>query len=647
MDQDPEKLPADHDKDDPSHDAAAAPMWAVYISEAEKYDRRLVESWKSDMEGILIFAGLFSASLTAFLIESYKTLVRDSGDSTAFFLSQISLQLAASANDSTYHVPPLPPFTPPTGSLVCNVLWFISLGLSLTCALIATLLEQWARDFLHRADTRSSPVIRARVFSFLYYGLKRFRMHTVVEIIPQLLHASLLLFFVGLVTFLIPVNIVVTIVVVVILFAVVAVYTLLTLLPLLHLECSYRTPLSGGFWRFSQMLRTALHRWDPKSFMSPAEHRYESMVEGVFRKAMAPSDERFNRDQNALAWTVKSLADDNELEPFIEAIADVISAPNSTSELSHPDNWHHLHVNPHSTVHWQSHANDGLRNHLANPVIILLRGLQAIGSTFSDAMWAPPVPTQQPFAGDHWQLRRLPAPEVHRRYVYDDHMRRLIEHPHVQLFRRLRAFYSACFKGILSPETRKRRQLSSYKAVWALSCLPNVGPSQLLLPPEEQEFPEILLYQHSAVAMQQWANSRAAQDLLDETLRQLLACKRDMNAGLSSNTAMVSQAMLRLHSEYGLLCLDDYFHPSPKVLEESHIDHWIEEIRVLPLTIYLDYLARAVESKPIRKNLLHNFLTFFMKVSCGLKLFTILAIFKKIFVIPQKIGNICKSLKLQ
>ncbi|KAJ7663728.1 hypothetical protein DFH06DRAFT_333431 [Mycena polygramma] len=231
MDQDPEKPPVDHDKDDPTHDAAAAPLWAVYVSEAEKYDRSLVESWKSDMEGMLIFAGLFSASLTAFLIESYKTLVPDPGDTTTTLLAQISLQLAASANGTTYHVPPPASFTPPATSLICNVLWFISLGLSLTCALIATLLEQWARDFLHRADMRSAPVIRARVFSFLYYGLRRFRMHTVVEIIPLLLHASLLLFFVGLVAFLIPVNIAITVVVAVILLTVIIVYALLTLLP--------------------------------------------------------------------------------------------------------------------------------------------------------------------------------------------------------------------------------------------------------------------------------------------------------------------------------------------------------------------------------------------------------------------------------
>ncbi|KAJ6527647.1 hypothetical protein B0H19DRAFT_969575, partial [Mycena capillaripes] len=169
---------------DPSKEAAASKLWAVYVSEAEKYDKSLVESWKSDMEGMLIFAGLFSASLTAFLIESYKTLVPDSGDSTVQILAQISQQLAAAANGTTFDSPAPIHFTPSTSSFICNALWFISLGLSLMCALIATLVEQWSRDFLHKADMRSSSLIRARIFSYLYYGLRRFKMHTVVDIIP-------------------------------------------------------------------------------------------------------------------------------------------------------------------------------------------------------------------------------------------------------------------------------------------------------------------------------------------------------------------------------------------------------------------------------------------------------------------------------
>jgi hypothetical protein len=38
---------------------ASAKIWTIYIAEAERYDRALVESWKADMEGILIFVRSF------------------------------------------------------------------------------------------------------------------------------------------------------------------------------------------------------------------------------------------------------------------------------------------------------------------------------------------------------------------------------------------------------------------------------------------------------------------------------------------------------------------------------------------------------------------------------------------------------------
>ncbi|KAJ7336942.1 hypothetical protein DFH08DRAFT_705816, partial [Mycena albidolilacea] len=229
-------------------------MWAVYVSEAEKYDKALIESWKRDMEGMLIFAGLFSGSVVAFLIESYKTLKPDSADTTVLLLTQISNQLAGTANGSNFTIVSQTHFTPPASSLICNILWFISLGLSLTCALVATLVEQWAREFVHRTDMHSDPVIRARVFAYLYYGFKRFKMHSIVGAIPLLLHTSLLLFFAGLVAFLIPVNIPVSMVAATLLFILVAVYASLTSLPLVHMDCPYWTPLSGALWQLKQRM---------------------------------------------------------------------------------------------------------------------------------------------------------------------------------------------------------------------------------------------------------------------------------------------------------------------------------------------------------------------------------------------------------
>ncbi|KAJ6571267.1 hypothetical protein B0H19DRAFT_1255256 [Mycena capillaripes] len=298
-------------------EAAAAKIWAIYAAEAEKYDKALVESWKSDMEGMLIFAGLFSASLTAFVIESYKTLNPDSGDATVRLLTQISLQFAASSNGSTYSVPATPGFTPSASALTCNALWFTSLGLSLSCALVATLLEQWARNFIHRSEIRSAPLIRARIFSFLYYGLRRFDLHLVVDIIPLLLHAALLLFLAGLVAFLIPVNIFMAAVAAAIWVIIAGVYSFLTFHPLRYLDSPYRTPLSGAFWGVFRRLGKWWRRRHSRIVQVADE---ETILEAITQAAIEPTEARTARDGQALIWTVKSLSDELELEPFFEAI---------------------------------------------------------------------------------------------------------------------------------------------------------------------------------------------------------------------------------------------------------------------------------------------------------------------------------------
>jgi hypothetical protein len=188
---------------------------------------------------------------------------------------------------------------------------------------------------------RSAPIIRARIFSYLYYGLKRFQMHTVVEIIPLLLHASLLLFFCGLIAFLIPVNTIMMIIAAVVLFNVTSVYSVFTLLPLHFLDCPYRTPLSGACWRvFRAFKRIWYHRRGlaTEAAVGPGSDiesedivlepsvswMDETMVEAMARTAMQTSQQR---DYKALVWTMKSLADDVELEPFVEAIPDILWGP--------------------------------------------------------------------------------------------------------------------------------------------------------------------------------------------------------------------------------------------------------------------------------------------------------------------------------
>ncbi|KAF7361266.1 hypothetical protein MSAN_01158900 [Mycena sanguinolenta] len=320
-------------------DEPCAKIWSVYISEAEKYDKALADSWRGNMNGMLIFAGLFSAILTSFIIQSYQTL---QPNVQSLSLACIAQQLA-NANKSAIptdpceqlaialSASPLSGASPSGAPLACNILWFISLGLSLTSALTATLVDEWARTFIQKTEMLPSPVKRARIFAFLYYGLQRFRMHAVVGLIPFLLHLSLLFFFGGLVAFLIDVNKIVAYVAVALLIIIVVLYSTMTVLPLIDLQCPYRTPASILLWNVRRYFLRQLSPHQPKK---EAENDSEkkspylsSMVSAMIHEATFRSIPREERDTRALAWTMKSLADDDELEPFVEGIPSAIWGP--------------------------------------------------------------------------------------------------------------------------------------------------------------------------------------------------------------------------------------------------------------------------------------------------------------------------------
>ena len=80
------------------------------------------------------------------------------------------------------------------------------LASSISCALSATLIQRWSRYYSRALDRRSTPHHRARIRSYLYEGITKYKMTAVIEFIPILLHMSVFLFFAGLIEFLMPIN---------------------------------------------------------------------------------------------------------------------------------------------------------------------------------------------------------------------------------------------------------------------------------------------------------------------------------------------------------------------------------------------------------------------------------------------------------
>ncbi|KAK7030322.1 hypothetical protein VNI00_014244, partial [Paramarasmius palmivorus] len=135
-------------------------------------------------------AGLFSAIVTAFLIESYQWLQEDPEDATVVILTQIFHQLNASS------IPKPEPFTPDASSIRINCFWFLSLIFSLTSALFGLLCKQWLREHERDVPTRTPgenlALRQLRRDSFEKWGVASF-----LSALPILLEIALVFFFIG------------------------------------------------------------------------------------------------------------------------------------------------------------------------------------------------------------------------------------------------------------------------------------------------------------------------------------------------------------------------------------------------------------------------------------------------------------------
>ncbi|KAI9434960.1 hypothetical protein H4582DRAFT_1762250, partial [Lactarius indigo] len=120
--------------------------------------------------------------------------------------------------------------------------WFLSLVLSLTCALIATLLQQWARRYLQMIQRNHAPHVGAHIREYFSRGAHRFRIFGLVEALPFLILISVLLFFAGLVVFALPTNHTVAYITLAIVAICLILYIALTLMPLIFHDCPYYTP---------------------------------------------------------------------------------------------------------------------------------------------------------------------------------------------------------------------------------------------------------------------------------------------------------------------------------------------------------------------------------------------------------------------
>src|SRR6266851_5296977 len=278
---------------------------------------------------------LFSAVVAVLVAVSLQDLRPNPQDRSSFYLEKL-YQLQADPNvprPSTPSAVATPPaFSPPRYAVWVNSLWILSLVISLSCAMLATLLQQWSRRYLRvTRPERCEPHKRARARAFFAIGVEDFHVDWAVDALPAMVHLSLFIFFAGLLVYLFNIHHTVFKVVVCWVALLTTAYGFITFMPIFWHDSPYYSPLSTTVWFLLGIIPYAILKGPEiiaRRFSS--RFRYSNSLRGRCRRwiseglEMAAEEARSKRlseiDGHILDWTANALDEDDALERFIETI---------------------------------------------------------------------------------------------------------------------------------------------------------------------------------------------------------------------------------------------------------------------------------------------------------------------------------------
>ncbi|KAK0432940.1 hypothetical protein EV421DRAFT_1719016, partial [Armillaria borealis] len=180
-------------------------VWAAYLNESGNYDTDMIAEQRGEVNILLVFAGLFSAVVTAFIVQSSPNLEPNYQQMSALLLfDQINIQRGLANGTSidditTSGTDPSAPFTPDPIDWFVNALWFMSLTLSLVAAFFAMLVDAWYCHYLSPISGQCQ--VRVLTRHLRYRGLIIWGVRFSITILQFLLHTSLVTFLYGLVLY--------------------------------------------------------------------------------------------------------------------------------------------------------------------------------------------------------------------------------------------------------------------------------------------------------------------------------------------------------------------------------------------------------------------------------------------------------------
>ena len=229
----------------------------------------------------------------------------------------------------------MPTFSPPRNAVIVNLLWVFSLGISLACAILATILQQWARRYIAITQfPRGSSRDRARTRALFADSIDKLAIKTMGIFMACYLHLAILLFFAGLLVFFHNINHTIFINLLWFVVYCVTIYTYFTVTPLFQSCSLLYTPASMLPPAFVVLLTCFIHSTFADRFKFKKWRFFEWFFEGVDKVEDISSKPTPELDAQILESTLNSLNKDDAIEKSFAAIPDLFEEKVDPSDLS-------------------------------------------------------------------------------------------------------------------------------------------------------------------------------------------------------------------------------------------------------------------------------------------------------------------------
>ena len=279
-------------------------------------------------------AGLFSTALTSFIIDSKQNLKVNPADQMVYYLQQNVAMLAQISQQMTSIAPQIsipsspPPLypgsSPSLSDIRVNVFWFMALVFSLSAALLAILVQQWVRDYMHVFLRYSDPLKCARLRQYLHDGCEKWYMPIVAEAVPGLLHIALFLFFAGLGDLVLGINAAVGLITAIPIGIIGLLYIFTMVAPVIYPQSPYQNSFSGLIWYIFQRLHGRTYK--DRGSNGASKPVSTNMSEGQMQLAMEENEGRMIRDERAIRWMINDMTEETEMEQLVVTIPGSLNA---------------------------------------------------------------------------------------------------------------------------------------------------------------------------------------------------------------------------------------------------------------------------------------------------------------------------------